>query len=135
MNDIKEIEEKKENDLLKKEKHPAGNGSAHKIPMIAFGDDYRKWDDKHKISYLEKLASSMNHAADVMQTERNLAMNSLKQVQEFLVSAGAELEAQKNLLITQITTDNAEKQETALIIQDLQKENRRMSKLLDNLQS
>jgi len=51
--------------------NPALNGKQIRTPQIAWGHEYKAWPDRRKIIYLEKLASSMNHAADVLQQERN----------------------------------------------------------------
>lgn len=40
-------------------------------PRIKWGRLYKNFGDDKKISYLEKLASTMNHAAYLMQEERN----------------------------------------------------------------
>jgi seryl-tRNA synthetase len=40
-------------------------------PQIAWGDEYKSWPIEKRLSYAERLASSMNHAAAVLQDERD----------------------------------------------------------------
>jgi len=68
--------------------HPALNGK-RQAPMIAWGPEYAAWPADRKINYLEKLASSMNHAADVMQKERNRALARIAALDKRLAATGA----------------------------------------------
>lgn len=109
-----------------------GNGSGN-VPMIKFGDDFEKWNDERKINYLKRLASSMNHAADLMQKERNLALASLKEMKTVLEAIQENLEIQKKIVVNNLTADNAEKQELFLRIQDLERIGREKDKVIDQL--
>jgi len=40
-------------------------------PKIKWGMKYQEWNDQEKIAFLEKFGSSMNHAAALIQGERN----------------------------------------------------------------
>lgn len=42
-----------------------------KAPKIQWGERYKRWSDKKKIKYLEDMACSMNHAAYLIQLERD----------------------------------------------------------------
>ena len=79
-------------------------------PMISWGCVFEEWPDTRKIDYLKKLASTMNHAADVLQTERNEIIKIAK-AQETQIAQVAETEQQnRNLLQQQMTKANADKE-------------------------
>jgi len=54
-----------------------------KPPTIKWGELYKEFKDEEKIDYLEKLASTMNHAAFLIQGERDelIALCALKEQQ------------------------------------------------------
>ncbi len=80
-------------------------------PKIAWGDKYKEKTDADKILYLQKLASTMNHAAFLIQNERNDLLKSLDQKERQLISIAANLEANNGMIQQQVTKMNAEKQE------------------------
>lgn len=41
-------------------------------PKIRWGDEYKSWPIEQRLKFAERLADSMNHAADVLQQERNV---------------------------------------------------------------
>ena len=100
-----------------------GNGKMPKPrAMIAWGGQYKAWSDPRKIIYLEKLASSLNEALDMMQTERNecLVVNAAleKRVAIAIRSSGES----RLLMQQQITTHNLAKQEMLTEIESLRRE-------------
>ena len=80
-------------------------------PKIQWGLIYRDWDDKKKIEYLEKLASSMNHAAALIQDERNQLNALMAKKEEQLVAMNKAIEQNNAMLQSEIGRMNAEKQE------------------------
>ena len=90
-----------------------------KFKMIAFGEEFEAWPDSRKMSYLKKLASSMNHAADLMQQERNAIAEDMKVVKLQLEYAERNLGIQKNIVLTTITQNNLDKQNFIADIQAL----------------
>lgn len=107
------IDEDVDGDLAKEIKN-------RRIQMIKFGEEFEKWDDKHKIEYLKKLASSMNEAADLMQRERNQLAVKLNVASEQLANMERNLEIQKSIVFKSITDTNAAKEEYITQIQQLQ---------------
>lgn len=80
-------------------------------PKIHWGKLYMSWGDEKKVQHLEKLAATMNHAAALIQDERN-KMNDL------LIAKEAQLNAMKKsldqtsaMVAQQIAQHNEEKQQ------------------------
>lgn len=91
-----------------------------RIQMIKFGEEFEKWDDKHKIEYLKKLASSMNEAADLMQRERNQLAIKLQTAKDQLKNMESNLDIQKSIVFKSITDTNQAKEDYISQIQLLQ---------------
>lgn len=83
-------------------------------PKIKWGRLYNeKWDDGKKISYLEKLAAAMNHAAEMIQNERDELIE-LCEKKDAQVKQMEEAVRQNNDLLQQeITRINAQKNAAA----------------------
>jgi len=80
-------------------------------PKIAWGLIYQSWSDEKKIDFLEKFGASMNHAADLLQNERNALLRTCDN-QEKQIIAMAKAEAlNRDLLQRQITEHNTQMQE------------------------
>lgn len=99
-------------------------------PKIKWGQAYLDMSDERKINYLEKLASSMNHAASLLQDERNklgeLCEKKEQQIQKLTVAL-----AQNNFMIQeQITKHNADKQE---YLSTISKQNTKIKELEKSL--
>lgn len=90
------------------------------VKNIAWGKDYQKWDVSKKLDFAEALASAMNEAAEVMQNERNLAMEEALRLQKQLEKSQENLDIVRNTNITAITNFNKEKQQMAAVIRDLE---------------
>jgi seryl-tRNA synthetase len=82
-------------------------------PQIKWGDKYKKWDDGKKIRYLEKFARSMNHAADLLQNERNELLELVDKKDELLAQMNSMLGENNNLLQSEVTRMNAQRQHYA----------------------
>ncbi len=80
-------------------------------PKISWGKKYQMKTDAEKISYLEKLASSMNNAAFLIQNERNDLLELLSTKDRQVTIMAANLDANNNMIQQQVTKMNAEKQE------------------------
>jgi Skp family chaperone for outer membrane proteins len=60
---------------LKSIKRVNGMAAAANVPQISWGPDYMSWPLKRRLRFAERLASSMNHAADLLQKERNALLD------------------------------------------------------------
>lgn len=80
-------------------------------PKINWGMIYKEKTADEKIEYLEKLASSMNHAAKLIQDERNELgrLCELKETQ--LTKMNASLIANNNMIQQEITKMNLMRQD------------------------
>lgn len=83
----------------------------NKAPRIKWGDKYQKKSDADKILYLQRLASTMNHAAYLIQNERNELLELMQLKEKQLEAMAANLDANNNMIQQQITKMNANKQE------------------------
>ncbi len=82
----------------------------NKAPMIAWGDGYNIMTDAEKIKYLQKLASTMNHAAFLIQNERNDLIKLYDQKELKVESMASALDTNNEMIQQQITKMNADKQ-------------------------
>lgn len=100
-------------------------------PKISWGGEYRAWPVERRLHYAERLASTMNHAADVLQTERN-AMIEVANSQEVKLKHAAKVYAALGeTMHTELANADAEKQKLYTQIVSLQrdiKEARRRAK-------
>jgi len=97
-------------------------------PKINWGDVYKLWPLHQKLEYLEKLACTMNHAADKIQGERNTLNDLCVKKEEQIQSLTAAI-AQNNAMIqSEITRANEEKQQ---FLQAIAEKNARIKELED----
>tara|TARA_R110000751_G_scaffold12717_6_gene43694 strand:- start:3531 stop:3962 length:432 start_codon:yes stop_codon:yes gene_type:complete len=94
--------------------------SINKGHRLQFGEKFKKWNAAEQIEYLIKLASSMNHAADMIQRERDNLMQKHEQLFRTLESCEKNLDTQKQININIITSANAKEQKYIKDIQLLQ---------------
>ncbi len=80
-------------------------------PRIQWGEGYKLMRDDQKIEYLEKLASTMNHAAYLIQGERDQLLELYDMKEKKLEAMSASLNANNDMIQQQITKMNADKQE------------------------
>jgi len=106
----KEIEDKLEKDLIKKGFHKLDSKLISATPpKIKWGKIYQALDDKDKIAYLEKMASTMNHAAFLIQEERN-ELGELCQLKEEQLEKMSEAMVQNDTMLHgKITKMNEER--------------------------
>ena len=88
-------------------------------PKIQWGRVYQDWPDDKKIEYLEKLASSMNHAAALIQEERNNNLVLMDKKEEQLDAMKRAIDQNNEMIQGQMTQMNAEKQEYNKAIAEL----------------
>jgi hypothetical protein len=128
---------------LEKEKKAAKNAivcdregnplEINKGHRLQFGEKFYEWDTSQKIEYLIKLASSMNHAADMIQRERDNLMQKHEQLFRTLESCEKNLDTQKQISINTITTANAKEQKYIKDIQLLQSRVRAQDAVIEKL--
>ncbi len=88
-------------------------------PKISWGPIYQGKSDREKIIYLEKLSEAMNHAAFLIQNERNelTELCALKEAQlETLTKA---MEANNEMIQQEVTRMNADRQNYNQAIKEL----------------
>ena len=81
-----------------------------KAPKILWGGIYQASSNEEKIEYLEKLAATMNHAASLIQDERN-QLNKLCELKEQQIEKMKEAMDQNNRMIqSEVAKMNEERQ-------------------------
>jgi hypothetical protein len=81
-----------------------------KPPKIKWGELYKNFTDAEKITYLEKIASTMNHAAYLIQGERD-ELNELCELKEQQIQKLSEnMRANNDMVQSEIMKLNEERQ-------------------------
>jgi hypothetical protein len=91
---------------------------------IQWGDDYQSWPVEKRLRYAERLAATMNNAADVLQKDRNLLNEQIKEKEALLKQAAAVGASTHEMMSGQLARDNAEKQELMTRVVELTAENK-----------
>lgn len=104
-----------------------------KIPKLKFDPEFEERSDKDKIAYLKELASSMNHAADIMQKERNQLAIDLKKQLSLVENAEKALAIQKTITQNQLISGNQQIQELSNQIQQLQARTKAQDSVIETL--
>ena len=104
-------------------------------PKIKWGSDYNNWSMRRKIKYLEKLATSMNNAADILQKERNALQKILINKEEIIKELHRKFTEQTQLLNERLTIFNQEKQNLYARIEDLDQENGKLKRAIRELKN
>lgn len=109
-------------DFLKENEHfkRADDVLKTRARMINFGAEFDKWEPQRQIKYLKNLASAMNHAADVIQGERNALATEVETLKKQLENADKNVQNQKTILINAITENNRKSDEMGAIVQNLE---------------
>ena len=81
-----------------------------KAPKIAWGHRYKMWSDARKLKYLENLASSMNHAAFLIQNERDELNVLCEKKEAMLMTMASNLDGNNGMIQHQMTLLNEERQ-------------------------
>jgi len=79
-------------------------------PKIMWGPEYLMKTDSAKIEYLEKLAAAMNHAAHLIQDERDQLNKLCGLKEEQITSMKASLAQNNEMIHSEITKMNEERQ-------------------------
>ena len=79
-------------------------------PKIQWGVIYKEKSDADKIKYLEKLAATMNHAAFLVQEERNSLGALCEKKEGQLQQMMTDITANNNMLQSEVTKMNEQRQ-------------------------
>jgi hypothetical protein len=82
-----------------------------RAPNIQWGAEYKAWPLPRRLKYAERLASSMNHAADVLQTERNKLLEVVAHQEAQLKANTKAYVGQGEVMHKELGDADAEKQE------------------------
>ena len=105
------MEHHKNNDMISEGWHKLDPELVkHKPPTISWGDKYKMWDDTKKIKYLEKLASSMNHAAFLIQNERDELNVLCENKEKMIIAMSSNLDGNNGMIQHQMMKLNEERQ-------------------------
>lgn len=108
----------------KSHKHPIGDGvdsgffdpkvvkrmSTNKAKLIEFSDKWKARPEAERMEYLIKLASSLNHAAQEIQKERDFLNKLLFSKEEQLTKLNKQLSADRVMIQKQLVAENAKQQ-------------------------
>ncbi len=97
-------------------------------PKIAWGEEYREWPDARKIAYLEKLSATMNHAAYLIQEERNQLLELCTKKEEQIKSMKKALDQNNEMIQQQVTKFNEQVNAAAAEVTSLNKRVRLLEK-------
>ena len=79
-------------------------------PKIKWGAKYLGWSKGQQVKYLEKLACTMNHAASLIQTERNALLKKMDVKEAQVVKLQESLNQNNAMLQSEVTKMNEMKQ-------------------------
>ncbi len=100
-----------EDDLVAKGFHRLdSNLIENRPPKINWGEKYRAMEPEQKIRYLEKLAATMNHAAHLIQNERNQLGELCDKKEQQLIALSKSVDANNAMLQQEVTRMNAQRQ-------------------------
>jgi hypothetical protein len=85
-------------------------GMQPRAPAIRWGDAYLAWPLERRLHYAERLASAMNHAADILQRERDRLLATLRQQDAHLALTTQRYLDQGALMHRELAQADAEKQ-------------------------
>jgi hypothetical protein len=126
----KEKKASKDAIVCDREGNPLSISKGHRLQ---FGEKFYEWETKEQVEYLIKLASSMNHAADMIQRERDALLQKHEQLFRTLESCDKNLNTQKQININMITSANAKEQKYIKDIQLLQSRVRAQDAVIEKL--
>ena len=104
-------------------------------PKIRWGDEYNAWPVDRRLDYAERLASAMNHAADVLQQERGKLLDVAKHQETLLEDGVAKYLAQGELMHRELGRANEQQQQLNRLIVQLQAEIKEKTHRIRELQS
>jgi len=86
----------------------------YRAPKITMGPEFDAQPDKEKAKYMHKLANAMNHAAKLLQEERNALLDDIVKLKESNSNAEIQVMIQKNIAANALEQLNTAKQEDAI---------------------
>ena len=99
-------------DFLGEGFHRLDPSSIHRQPpRIKWGPIYQSKTDEEKVRYLEKLAATMNHAAHLIQSERDQLGKLCERKEAQIESMKRSLDSNNTMIQAEITRMNAERQD------------------------
>jgi len=100
------------------------------IPQIAWGEQFKAWPVQQQLSFAKKVASAMNHAADLLQKERDELLDiCIKQERQIEALQKANLQGSQTAH-AELQSQGEERQQLYKQIMELQSDNKRLRKLL-----
>lgn len=110
-------------------------GKIHPIKWGAESDTegWTTWGVEEKLAYAMELASAMNQAADMMQTERNKLKERAEFAEKQLSNCEQNLLIQKTTLTSAITNHNERTQQDAKRIQELEARVKAQDRVIEEL--
>ena len=106
--------------------------TADKPPKIAWGDRYKMWPDAKKIKYLEEFASSMNHAAYLIQSERDELNVLCEKKEKMIIAMSSNLDGNNGMIQQQIMSLNEERQLWNKAAADMKKRIRELESTIED---
>lgn len=104
------------------------NGMKAHAPKIRWGDDYLAWPVERRLDYAERMAAAMNHAADVLQQERQSLIDLAQRQEAQIVALQREAEGTTLRLHTELQREGEEKQSLYARIVELTAEVKALSR-------
>ena len=100
---------------------------SNRPPRIKWGELYKRFTDAEKITYLEKLASTMNHAAYLIQGERD-ELNVLCELKEKQIQKlSNNMDGNNSMVQSEIMKMNEERQAFNSHVAELNKKIKKLS--------
>lgn len=81
-------------------------------PKVQWGEGFKAWDADKQIAYLTKFAEAMNFAAATIQNERDVLNDLCVKKEQQIESMKEAISQNNNLLQSEITRMNADRQKT-----------------------
>jgi exonuclease VII small subunit len=111
------------------------NGMKPKPPNINWGFEFENWKTARQLRYLKKLACAMNHAADLLQQERDELNRILFKKEQIIKDIYKKYADQTDLLNAELSTFNKNKQELLERVQNLDRQNAVLRKTIEDLEN
>jgi len=108
------LEELKAGDAITLEEATGVLEYNYRAPKITMGEEFYDQPEKEKAKYMHKLASAMNHAAKILQDERNALLDEIVKLKESNSNAEIQVMIQKNIAANALEQLNTAKQEDAI---------------------
>lgn len=106
------------------------SGMKNIAPKIRWGEGHKKKSLRERLKYAEALASSMNHAADVLQTERNGLIKICKQQEKQIKQSKKNYSILVESTNKELESQNSERQKLYVEIMAAKKETKTAKRAL-----